>query len=58
MSQDDAVRNTVQNDGSKNANKTQYFSFKTFIELKWYLCDKKRVFGKSQQSSNQPCVIL
>ena len=52
MSQDDAVRNMVQNDGSKNANKTQYFSFKTFIELKWYLCDKKRVFGKSQQSSN------
>ena len=46
MSQDDAVRNMVQNDGSKNANKTQYFSFKTFIELKWYLCvtcDKKRV---------------
>ena len=42
MSQDDAVRNMVQNDGSKNANKTQYFSFKTFIELKWYLCDKKK----------------
>ena len=49
MSQDDAVRNMVQNDGSKNANKAHYFSFKAFIELKWYLCDKKRVFGKSQQ---------
>ena len=42
MSQDDTVKDMMQNDSSKNANQTQYFSFKTFIELKQYLCDKKK----------------
>ena len=42
MSQDDTVKDMMQNDSSKNANQTQYFSFKTFIKLKQYLCDKKK----------------